>query len=272
MRKFLYQVLSIVIIFLFMFPIFYTLLHSFMDEYQINNNTEAFLPERFSLHQYVKTAFNSNYFSLYLNSIFVSLGIIVGQVFISVGAAYYFSRSKSKISNVIFLIYIFIMLLPLQITLIPNVLLFNGIEKYIGIKIRDTYYALVLPGIFSTMGAFFLKQFFDSIPKTLYEGAYIDGASEFKILTNIVIPYSKNAILALCGLNFIESWNMIEQALIFIDTESKYPLSIYLNNMYTADRSVFYAGNVVFLFPVICLLMISIEPVKKMVIKDKEEL
>lgn len=270
MKKLLYKILSIVIIIIFLIPIFYTILHSFMDEYQIRVDSGSFLPEKFSFHQYLKIAFNSNYFSLYLNSIFISLGIIAGQVFVSIGAAYYFSRNKSKFSNAVFLLYIFLMLLPLQITLIPNVFLYNGIENYIGIKIRDTYLALVIPGIFSTMGAFFLKQFFDSIPKSLYEVAYIDGASEFRILTSIVIPYSKNAILALCALNFIESWNMIEQALIFIDTQSKYPLSLYLNNMYTTDKGIFYAGNVVFLFPVICLLMANIESVKKMMIKENE--
>ena len=237
-----------------------------MDEYQILANSTSFLPDKFSIHQYIKIALNDKYFNLYFNSILISLGIIVGQVFVSIGAAYYFARNKSKLSNAIFLVYIFLMLLPLQITLIPNVFLYNGIEKYIGIKLHDTYLAIVLPGVFSTMGVFFLKQFFEGIPKSLYEVSYIDGASDFRILINVVIPYSKNAILALCALNFIESWNIIEQALIFIDTPTKYPLSVYLSLMYTTDKSIFYAGNVIFIFPVIYLLMKNIESIKNLMI------
>ncbi len=259
MKKILYKILSVIIVIMFLVPILYTVIQSFIDENHMG----------FSLHQYFNIAFNSEYFFLYFNSIFISLGIIVGQLIVSIGAAYYFARKKSKLANAIFILYIFLMLLPLQITLIPNMFLYNGIEKYIGIKIRDTYLAVVLPGIFSTMGVFFLKQFFETIPKSLYEMANIDGASDFKILISIVIPYSKNAILALCALNFIESWNIVEQALVFIDTQTKYPLSLYLNTMYETDRSIFYAGNVVFLFPVICLLMKNIESIKKMISKEQ---
>lgn len=259
MKKILLKIISIIIVVTFLVPILYTVLQSFID---IDYN-------RFTLHQYFDIAFNSEYFTLYFNSIFISIGIIVGQLIVSIGAAYYFSRVNSRLANAIFILYIFLMLLPLQITLIPNVVLYNGIEKYIGIKIRDTYLAVVLPGIFSTMGVFFLKQFFDAIPKSLYEMAYIDGASDFKMLTRIVLPYSKNAILALCALNFIESWNIIEQALVFIDTQTKYPLSLYLNTMYETNRGIFYAGNVVFLFPVICILMKNVESIKKIINKEQ---
>jgi len=269
MKKSLIKVLSAIIVILFLVPILYTLLHSFMDEYQIQNYSASFLPNVFSIHQYLKITQKMEFFKLYINSIVISLCVIIGQLIISIGAAYFFSRSKSRVANGVFLLYVFLMLLPLQITLIPNVFLYNGIERYFGITIFDTRLAIILPGIFSTMGVFFLKQFFSSIPENLYEMARIDGASNLKILVKIVLPYSKNAILALCALNFIESWNIIEQALIFINTPSKYPVSIYLNTLYATDRSIFYAGSVLFIFPVIYLIMKSKERIKTMISKEK---
>ena len=269
MKKTLIKILSAVIIILFLVPIIYTLMHSFMDEYQIESYSTSFFPNVFSIHQYLKITQKVEFFKLYINSIIISLSIIIGQLIISVGAAYFFSRAKSRLSNAIFLIYVFLMLLPLQITLIPNVLLYNGIERYLGISVFDTRLAVILPGIFSTLGVFFLKQFFSSIPEELYEMARIDGASSFNILIKIVMPYSKNAILALCALNFIESWNIIEQALIFINTPSKYPVSLYLNTVYATDRNIFYAASVLFIFPVIYLIMKSKGRIKNMILNEK---
>lgn len=269
MKRNLIKILSAVIVILFLVPIIYTLLHSFMDEYQIQSYSTSFLPKVFSIHQYLKLTQKMEFFKLYINSVLISVSIITGQLVISIGAAYFFSRSKSKVSNSIFLLYVFLMLLPLQITLIPNVFLYNGIERYFGITIFDTRLAIILPGIFSTMGVFFLKQFFSSIPEELYEMARIDGASNLQILLKIVIPYSKNSIFAICALNFIESWNIIEQALIFINTPSKYPVSIYLNTMYSYDRSIFYAGSILFIFPVIYLIMKSKENIKDIILQEK---
>lgn len=269
MKKTLIKLLSITLIFLFLLPIIYTLLHSFMDEFQMQSYSTSFFPSVFSLQQYLKLTQKMEFFKLYINSVLISAGVIVGQLIVSIGAAYFFSRTKSKVANAIFLIYVFLMLLPLQITLIPNVFLYNGIERYFGISIFDTRLAIVLPGVFSTIGVFFLKQFFSSIPDNLFEIARIDGASNWKILTRIVLPYSKAALLALCALNFVESWNIIEQALIFINTPSKYPLSIYMNTLYAADRNIFYAGSILFIFPVIYLIMGSRERIKKAILNEK---
>ncbi len=160
------------------------------------------------------------------------------------------------------------MLLPLQITLIPNVLLYNAVERYIGIKLFNTHLAVILPGIFNTLGVFFLKQFFESIPQSYYEIANIDGASNFDILLHVVLPYSKNAIAALCLLIFIENWNLIEQPLIFLNDMSKMPVSIYLNTLYESSRDIFYAACVLFMFPVIYVFTKIREKLKTMVLKN----
>lgn len=271
MKSILIKVLSVLIIIIFLSPIVYTITHSFMDKYQLVSDEISIVPEIFNIQQYYDLCVGrSEFFKLYLNSIIITASIIIGQLIISVGAAYYFSLSKSKASEILFLLYVFLMLLPLQITLIPNVFLYNGIERFFSLKIFDTHFAIILPGVFSTIGAFFLKQFFESIPENYFEMAKIDGATDFEILIKIVIPYSKNAIIALCLLNFIENWNLIEQALIFINTMSKIPVSIYLNTLYSNYREIFYAGSVLFMFPVIYVFMKIRDNVNLLTLNNKE--
>lgn len=268
MKKLLIKILSILIVIIFLSPILYTISNSFMDEYQLQSADMEIVPEVFNIQQYYKISVEKNeYFKLYINSIIMTVGVLIGQFVVSIGAAYYFAVKKSRFSEILFLIYTFFMLLPLQITLIPNVLLYNSVERYIGLKLFNTYLSVVLPGIFSTLGVFFLKQFFESIPQSYYEIAKIDGASNFEILLHVVLPYSKNAISALCLLIFIENWNLIEQPLIFLSSISKMPVSIYLNTLYESYREIFYAGSVLFMFPVIYVFIKIRDKLKVMVLK-----
>lgn len=271
MKRILIKALSVLIITIFLSPVVYTITHSFMDKYQLDSTEISIVPEVFNIQQYYELSVGrSEFFKLYINSIIITISIIIGQLIISIGAAYFFAMSKDKLSEILFLLYIFLMLLPLQITLIPNVFLYNGIERYLNVTLFDTHFAIILPGIFSTIGVFFLKQFFEAIPENYFEMAKIDGASNFEILTRIVVPYSKNAIIALCLLNFIENWNLIEQALIFINTMSKIPVSIYLNTLYANYKEIFYAGSVLFMFPVIYVFTKIKDNIKLMVLNNKE--
>lgn len=272
MKKLMIKILSVFIVIIFLSPLLYTISHSFMDEYQLREDEMEIVPEVFNIQQYYEISVEKNeYFKLYINSAIMTAGILAGQIIVSVGAAYYLTVKKSRFSEILFLIYTFFMLLPLQITLIPNVLLYNFVERYIGLKLFETHFSVILPGIFSTLGVFFLKQFFESIPQSYYEIAKIDGASNFDILLHVVLPYSKNAIAALCLLIFIENWNLIEQPLIFLSTMSKMPVSIYLNTLYESYKEIFYAGSVLFMFPVIYVFTKIRDKLKTMVLKTNDE-
>lgn len=262
MKKISRYVFSIIIIVLFFTPIFYTISHSFMDSVEVTKS-KSFIPFVLNIQQYVSLAFeNQEFFRMIINSIIIVLTIIIGQIVLSALTAYYFAFHRGKLSNIIFIIYIFLMLLPLQITLIPNVVFFNSLEINFGIKMFDTYLPIVLPGIFSTLGVFFLKQFYQNIPSNLISMAKLDGASNFQILYKVIVPYSKNAIWALVLLIFVENWNMVEQPLIFLNSTSKMPASIYLNTLYTTNKQVFYASSVIFMFPVLGLVVKNIDKFK----------
>lgn len=153
MKKLLVKLLSVFIVVIFMLPILYTISHSFMDVYQLKNNDLEMIPEIFNIQQYYEISVEKNeYFRLYINSAIMTAGVLLGQIIVSIGAAYYLAVKKSRYSELLFLIYTFFMLLPLQITLIPNVLLYNSIERYFGLRLFNTQFAVILPGIFSTLG------------------------------------------------------------------------------------------------------------------------
>ena len=131
--------------------------------------------------------------------------------------------------------------MPLQSVLVPNYL----IASLLGIK--DSYAAIILPGIFSPFGVFLARQGMKSLPKGYFEAARIDGANNLYIILHIVIPQMKSSIASLCILNFIEYWNLVEQAIIFIDDYTKEPLSVYLSRLSQGRSGLVFAASCVYM-------------------------
>lgn len=244
----------ILVAILFFIPIAYTFANSFMEYAQIQHEGVHFIPERFNLEQYYTLITDkASYFQFFLNSVRLTGIIIIGQIFIGILAAFGLSKLPSKISNIILLFYIFVLLLPFQVTLIPNYIIFEQFERLTKLPVINTYWAIILPGIFSSFGVFLLKQFIRDIPKEYLEAAEIDGATDWKLLFNVIIPILRPAIVSLAILVFIDNWNLIEQALVFIKDMDKMPLSVFLEVVYKYDYKVFYGGSVLYMIPTIII-------------------
>lgn len=153
------------------------------------------------------------------------------------------------------MIYILAVLLPFQVTLVPNYLVLDKIHRALDFQILDTHLSIILPGIFTSFGVFLLRQFIRDIPSEIIEAARIDGAGYIKILFKVVLPMIKPAIFSLVILTFIDNWNLIEQAVIFIDTPAKMPLSVFLENIYYNDYKVFFAGAVLYIIPALVIFI-----------------
>jgi len=156
-------------------------------------------------------------------------------------ASYGFILWKFKYKEIIFYIYITIMLMPMQAVLVPN---FIAAGK---LGIQESYLAIILPGVFSPFGTFLLRQNMKSIPKSYLESAEIDGASHMSVFINIVLPQMKSGIAALAMLTFIEYWNIVEQAIIFIKDYTKEPLSVYLSRIAEGRISIIFAASCVYM-------------------------
>lgn len=148
----------------------------------------------------------------FLNSLFLSLTITVGHVLIASMAAYVFSQSKSRFMRIAFMVVQFTILFNGYTLAIPQYMIFSNMH------IIDTYLVYILPALPSTIGVFLIKQFMDaSLPPALIEAAKIDGAGNFRILFQVVLPIAKPAMLTLALFAFRDAWSLVPQGTIFRD-------------------------------------------------------
>lgn len=255
MKRFLIAIL-IGIALLYIYPIAYTFSNSFMDEKQSKSYYIETIPDQFNLQQYYTLALDKGeYFKFFQNSLKLTAVIIAGQIVIGIFAAFALAKMRFSGSSLILGIYVLAVLLPFQVTLVPNYLVFDKLERMFDIQLLDTHWAIILPGIFSSFGVFLMRQFIRGIPNEIIEAARVDGASFFTILFRVVLPVIKPAIYSLVILTFIDNWNLIEQAVIFLDTPKKLPLSVFLENIYYEDYRVFFAGAVLYIVPALIILI-----------------
>jgi ABC-type glycerol-3-phosphate transport system permease component len=149
---------------------------------------------------------------------------IVGEVVVGAAVAYGFARFRFRGRNVLFLILLSRMMLPREVTIIPQYLLFNSLGWL------DTYWPLIVPHWLagSSFGVFLLRQFFLTIPREYDEAATIDGASSPQIFWHVLLPLAKPALAAMAIFAFIGNWNMLWEPLIYLNTTEKLTLAVGL--------------------------------------------
>lgn len=239
-----------------LFPVIFIAASSLMDESEVIRSYVPgeidfhIIPRSFSMKGYLEVfLYTPSYLMKFWKSMLLSTVILAGQLVISCLGGYGFAKFNFKGKNVIFFFVIILMMMPLQVTLVPNYIVF---EK---LGLIGSYASVILPGIFSTFGVFLLTQFFSSIPNSIIEAAKLDGASQIQILCRIIVPYAKSGVASLCILNFIDTWNMVEQPLIFLKDSTKYPLSVFLANVSRENLSISFACGILAILPVFLLFL-----------------
>jgi multiple sugar transport system permease protein len=264
-------VLSIMAIF-FLFPLILTVSNSFMSETEISNNYSMIseessantlnddskieyarlklIPDVVVLKQYYTALIKkSQFLFMFWNSVFLVVPIVAGQIIVSTLAAYSFAKLKFKGRNQLFFVYILVMLLPFQVTLVPNFLVADKLG------LVNHYLSIILPGVFNTFGVFLLKQYMEQIPDSYIEAAKVDGASQLQIFFRIILPMCKNGIAAMFILVFIDNWNMVEQPLVFLRDAAKQPLSIYLSKIINGERGLAFSSSALYMLPIILIFL-----------------
>jgi len=256
-KNILPKIFLLVLAGVFIFPVLITVINSFLTESEVTLNylkegTNRFvlIPAKFSLSQYYEILIMKyRYLSMFWVSVKFSVGITVLHLIISITSAYVFAKVEFKGRSILFFIYIIVMMMPFQVTLLPN---------YIQAKflhIFDTSWSIILPGAFSPFGVFLLTQFMRTIPDEYIETIVLESNSVIDILRMAVIPLIKPAVIALAILTFAENWNMVEQPLVLLKDASKHPLSTAFNSIIAEGRSIAFAGSVIYMMPIIILFM-----------------
>lgn len=253
---------------LLLFPIVITFTNSLMTEQEIGINygpigqmnqaaagkTNPFvnlklLPDQVSLEQYGKVLVGSpRYLTMFWNSVFMVVPIIAGQTVVAALAAYAFSKLQFRGREQLFLVYVLTMLMPFQVTLIPNYIM---VDK---LGLLNSSNAIILPGIFAAFGVFMLRQFMLDIPYAYIEAAKMDGAGHLRIFYKIIIPMIKPGLAALVILLFVDYWNMVEQPLIFLDDPFKQPLSVFLSKI-NGELGIAFAASMLYMAPMVLLFL-----------------
>lgn len=274
-------ILAVIFAVLFIYPTVVTLADSFMSSQEItshygdvleNQNSDSnimwgvgeekdtsyksdhvkitVIPDKVTLSQYAAVLFTSpEYLFKFWNSVKLVVPIVVFQIIVALFASYSFARYRGRIKELTFFLYIILMLMPYQVTLVPNFI----VADFMGTI--NTYWSIILPGIFSPFAVFILTKYMRRIPSAYVEPAKIDGAGEWKIFSRIYMPLCKGAIVSVALLVFIDYWNMVEQPLIMLSDTDKHPLGVFLAQINTGETGLAFAVASIYMIPCILLFL-----------------
>ena len=259
----------------FALPVFITFTNSFMTSFEIQSRyamdvlpanyfyrLEIFpqihfvrmtvLPAWVTFRQYANLFLNSDYLNGLWSSVLITAPSVLGQLIIAIPAAFVFEFSKWRHKEKLFFLYIVIMLMPLPVVIVPQFVM----AGFLGIQ--ESVLAIILPAAFSPFGVFLLRQFMKNIPIDYVEAAKLDGAGQLRVLISIISPLLKPAIAALALLVFIDYWNVVEQAIVFITDPNFQPLSIGLAR-FRGNYDMMFAASFFYMIPALLVFLFGQE-------------
>ena len=250
---------------LLLLPIFITILYSFFSPGEIisymatrNNYTSGssmeirLIPQMASLMQYYRVMItDQTILRFFCNSMLYAAAIAVGQLLVLPAFSYGLSCFRFRSRDIIAFSVVLLMVLPFQVTMVPSVLMLRALN------LLNTPWAIILPMIAVPLFAFLLRQYMLNIPKDILEAAQIDSAGPLTCFFRIVLPVSKPVIGTMLALSFAESWNMVEQPLIYLTRrEDLYPLSVKFGQLSKTITGIEFAGAALFILPALFVYLI----------------
>lgn len=238
--------------FLVMLPFLWMVLTSFKTFPETIKVPMQWLPRSLNWENYQQMINKLNFGRYYTNTLLVTVGITLPQLFLSSLAAYAFARLDFPGKNVIFVILLGALMIPLQMVLLPRYLLMTKFGWV------DTFYAVIVPEVPSIYGTFFIRQHLKTLPKELDESAELDGCSYPRIFWSILLPLCTSTLIAMGILTVVFAWNSFLWPLINLNDPLKYVLSIGVANLqgqYTTKYNLLTAASVLATLPILILFV-----------------
>ena len=210
---------------------------------------------RFTLEYYYQVFLGQTQFLYrFWKSVGLSTCIAAGQVVVSALAGYGFAKFRFPGKNVLFFLLMILMILPLQVTLMPNYIVLRDMG------LLDSYYALILPAVIVPLGTFIMTQSFRAVPNSVLEAARLDGCSTLGILARIVLPLNKSGLICVTMLSFLDAWNMVEQPITYLKEFTSYPIGVALASVPPGDPTMLLA----------CCVLVTLPPLFLFVLFNRE--
>ncbi len=237
---------------LFMIPFAITLGDSLKTFGQIYASPRIWIPDPPQWSNYIEIFRVLPFLTFFRNSILITAMALFGQVASACMVGYSFARLRWPLRDVCFVLVLSTMMLPAQVTMIPMFVMFSKAGWV------NTWLPIIVPawGAVNVFNVFLMRQFFKTIPFSLEEAALIDGASHFRILTQIMIPLAKPALLTITVLGFVHWWNDFMGPLIYLSDHTLYPISLGIkmfNDSQSANPHLVMAASLVAIVPIVLL-------------------
>lgn len=212
----------------------------------------------FSLQGYADLLFDCFiFYPMFWNSMLYATVITAVQSVIAIPCAFGFSRAKFRGKGALFVFYIVLMMMPLQVTVLPN---------YIGLRdmgLLDHRLGIIQPMIFSPFGVVVMHQYMKNIDSSVVEAARLETDSIFRVLITAVIPQLRVCIFAVTLFVFADCWNMVEQPMLFLKDDRLKTLSVFIANAQGYSGAVLFPSAVIFMLPVLILYLFFNDDLEK---------
>jgi multiple sugar transport system permease protein len=234
-------------------PFLWMLVSSVKPEAEVRHIPPTWLPETFTLENY-QTLFDRLSFPTYFfNSTLVAIFVTLGNVVFCSMLGYALAKLEFRGKRVIFALVLGTLMVPAIAILVPLFVLVSNLG------LTNTYAGLILPYLAAPIGVFLMRQYFLGLPDELIQAARVDGASEFRIFWNVMLPLCGPALATLAILTFLGSWNNFIWPLVVAQTEDRYTLpvalALYSVGQNATQYGVLLAGAVVVVLPVIAIFL-----------------
>lgn len=247
--------LLLALVAVFLVPLFWMITSALKANYQVLAFPPVWIPRPPRWQNFPEALTYLPFGRFALNTMIISLGVIVGNLFSATVVAYGFARLRAPGKNLLFIVLLATMMLPYPVTMVPIYVEFNALGWV------NTFLPLIVPSFFGVpFYIFLLRQFFLGIPTELEDAARIDGANTAQIIWHVVVPVSKPALAAVAIFSFQATWNDFLPPLIYLHEQSKYTISLGLNffrSTYTVNWAYLMAASLVTMLPVVILFFLA---------------
>lgn len=208
------------------------------------------LPSWPSLRALIQLLFDTpEFFVVFWNSCLQCFLQAAGQLLTGLPAAWAMAQLKFPGRRLLFGMYVVLMLLPFQVTMVPEYLVLSKLG------LLDTSLAIILPGMFAAFPVFIMTRGFEQIPKSMVEAARLDGAGEWAVLRHVGIPMGRAGVISAVVLGFLEAWGAVERPMSFLENPIHWPFTLYLPQVVMDNLGISMAAGFVAAVPAVLLFM-----------------
>jgi multiple sugar transport system permease protein len=252
MKAVVVNALLIVTALLTVIPLLWMISASFMPTGEATIYPPRLLPSSVTLEHYRELFTRLNIGRAFLSSTVIAVGTTLLSLLLNSMAGYAFAKLRFGGRDRLFAVLVAALVIPTQVAMLPLFLMLKSV------RLVNSYWGVILPSIATIFGIFLIRQFMLSIPDELLDAARIDGANEWRIYWNIVLPLARPVLVTLAIFTFMSAWNDFMWPLIVLTDDAKYTLPVAVANLvgeHVQDTELMMASSVLTVLPVLILFL-----------------